>query len=70
MARKHPNKEIRAALDYAEQSGWIVKEGGSQLGVRFIVLTMILNVGAVSFVLLVFGVLLKTPLTMQNRFVE
>ncbi len=29
MAKKHPNKEIRAALEYAEQKGWRIVEGGS-----------------------------------------
>ncbi len=29
MAKKHPNKEIRAALDYAQQEGWSIEEGGS-----------------------------------------
>ena len=29
MAKKHPNKEIRAALEYAVQQGWILVEGGS-----------------------------------------
>ncbi|TVP63452.1 MAG: hypothetical protein EA343_08050 [Nodularia sp. (in: Bacteria)] len=29
MAKKHPNKEIRAALDYAVEQGWEVEEGGS-----------------------------------------
>ncbi len=29
MAKKHPNKDIRAALEYAEQKGWRIIEGGS-----------------------------------------
>ncbi len=29
MAKKHPNKEIQAALKYAEQNGWSIKIGGS-----------------------------------------
>ena len=29
MAKKHPNKEIQAALKYAEQKGWVIKVGGS-----------------------------------------
>ena len=29
MAKKHPNKEIQAALKYAEQKGWLIKVGGS-----------------------------------------
>ncbi|MEM7595795.1 MAG: hypothetical protein AAF383_30555 [Cyanobacteria bacterium P01_A01_bin.83] len=29
MAKKHPNKEIRSALEYAKQKGWRVKQGGS-----------------------------------------
>ena len=29
MAKKHPNKEIRAALEYAKQKGWRIKQGGS-----------------------------------------
>lgn len=29
MAKKHPNKEIQAALKYAEQQGWIIQVGGS-----------------------------------------
>jgi len=26
--RKHPNKDIEAALAFAEANGWLVKEGG------------------------------------------
>ena len=29
MAKKHPNKDIRAALEYAEQKGWRIQPGGS-----------------------------------------
>jgi hypothetical protein len=29
MAKKHPNKEIRAALEYAKQKGWRVEQSGS-----------------------------------------
>ncbi|ACK73753.1 conserved hypothetical protein (plasmid) [Gloeothece citriformis PCC 7424] len=29
MVKKHPNKEIRAALIYAEEKGWRIEEGGS-----------------------------------------
>ncbi|MEO1669715.1 MAG: hypothetical protein AAFR77_02845 [Cyanobacteria bacterium J06631_2] len=29
MAKKHPNKVIRAALEYAKQKGWRIKQGGS-----------------------------------------
>ncbi|MDJ0651144.1 MAG: hypothetical protein QNJ60_20820 [Xenococcaceae cyanobacterium MO_188.B19] len=29
MAKKHPNKEIQAALKYPEQKGWLIKVGGS-----------------------------------------
>ena len=29
MAKKHPNKDIREALEYAKQKGWQVKQGGS-----------------------------------------
>lgn len=27
--RKHPNKDIQAALNYAEQNNWRIKVGGS-----------------------------------------
>lgn len=29
MTKKHPNKEIQAALKYAKQKGWRIQEGGS-----------------------------------------
>ena len=35
MAKKHPNKDIRAALEYAEQKGWRIVEGGSHAWGKF-----------------------------------
>ena len=29
MAKKHPSKEIQAALKYAEKKGWRIEPGGS-----------------------------------------
>jgi hypothetical protein len=29
MPKKHPNKEIQAALNYAKQKGWQIQQGGS-----------------------------------------
>ena len=29
MTKKHPNKEIQAALKYAVQKGWTIQVGGS-----------------------------------------
>ena len=29
MTKKHPNKEIQAALKYAESKGWLIQVGGS-----------------------------------------
>ncbi len=29
MTKKHPNKEIQAALNYAKQKGWRIQESGS-----------------------------------------
>lgn len=29
MSKKHPNKEIREVIEYAEKKGWIVKESNS-----------------------------------------
>jgi hypothetical protein len=29
MTKRHPNKEIWAALEYAKQKGWLLERGGS-----------------------------------------
>jgi hypothetical protein len=47
-----------------------LKKVALMLGVKSIALTKILNVDVGNFALLVFGVPLEIPLTMQSRFVE
>jgi hypothetical protein len=72
MAKKHPNKEIRAAIAHAVEHGWTVKEAGSSSirGGKFIVRIGIQIVDVVSSASRVFGVLPKTPRIMPNKLEE
>ena len=59
MRKKHPNKEIEAALKHAEENGWLVQKSGKSSHAWGKLLCPYKIAGAGHTVSQVYGVLLK-----------
>lgn len=67
--RIHPNKDIEAALSYAECQGWQVRPGGAHCWGKCIVRGTTKPAAAVSFALAASGAHRTVLITMQGRYV-